>query len=272
MFDRLIESNTAAVVKPRRSYFMVSSIVVGILFLTAVVVSLYAQSIDLGVDEFDTATLLAPVAAEAPVPPVPPAPSSQPQTAQADVPNRHSNMLRPDETPIDITGISTTPNTELSRPHGYFHVGEGIETNNFGCGGGTNGSGGSAPTGTGSLMPLKPVNEEDEAVTTPPPVKKVEAAKPPPMKTEGVVNGKAKYLPPPPYPPAARAVGAEGNVDVQVTIDENGNVISSHAVSGHPLLRQAAEKAAWNAKFTTTYLSRVPVKVTGVIVYKFSRN
>lgn len=272
MFDRLIESNTAAVVKTRRNYFMVSSIVVGTLFLTAVVLSLYAQSIDLGVDEFDSATLLAPVATEAPAPPEPATPNSQPQTAQADVPNRHSNMLRPEETPIDITGISTTPNTELSRPHGYFRVGDGIETNNFGSGGVTNGSGVGAPSGTGSLTPSKPVNEEEEAASTPPPVKKSEAPKPPPIKSEGVINGKAKYLPPPPYPPAAKAVGADGNVDVQVTIDENGNVISSHAVSGHPLLRQAAEKAAWNAKFSTTYLSHVPVKVTGVIVYKFARN
>ena len=76
MFDRLIESNTAAVVKTRRNYFMVSSIVVGTLFLTAVVLSLYAESIDLGVDEFDSATLLAPVATEAPAPPEPATPNS----------------------------------------------------------------------------------------------------------------------------------------------------------------------------------------------------
>jgi protein TonB len=271
MFDRLIESNTAAVVKPRRGYFMVSSIVVGILFLTAVVVSLYAQSIDLGVDEFDTATLLAPVAAEAPVPPEPPAPSSQPQTAQADVPNRHSNMLRPDETPIDITGISTTPNTELSRPHGYFHVGEGIETNNFGGRGVPGGSGTGGPVGTGSVAASQPVNEDNDAAAPPPPPRKP-VEKPKLLVSIGVVNGKARSLPKPVYPAPALAVRAQGDVSVQVTIDEEGNVISAHAVSGNPLLRQSAERAAWNAKFTPTLLSNQPVKVTGVIVYKFTQN
>ena len=64
---------------------------------------------------------------------------------------------------------------------------------------------------------------------------------------------------------------AQGKVDVQVFIDETGRVLSANAVSGHPLLRNAAEQAARNARFTPTYLSKVPVKVTGVIVYNFTR-
>lgn len=85
----------------------------------------------------------------------------------------------------------------------------------------------------------------------------------------GVLNGKALMLPKPEYPAAARAVKASGAVNVQVTIDENGSVISASAVSGHPLLRQAAEEAARNARFTATKLEGNPVKVTGVIVYNF---
>jgi TonB family protein len=85
----------------------------------------------------------------------------------------------------------------------------------------------------------------------------------------GVLNGKAVDLPKPPYPPAARAVRATGAVTVQVTIDENGTVISASAVSGHPLLRAAAEAAARNAKFGPTLLSGKPVRVTGTIVYNF---
>ena len=53
-------------------------------------------------------------------------------------------------------------------------------------------------------------------------------------------------------------------------IDETGKVISAKAVSGHPLLRDAAERAARGAKFSPTYLSKQPVKVTGLIVYKFT--
>lgn len=85
----------------------------------------------------------------------------------------------------------------------------------------------------------------------------------------GVINGKALSLPKPAYPAAARAVNASGAVNVQVTIDEAGNVISATAVSGHPLLRAAAVDAAKQAKFAPTRLEGNPVKVTGVIVYNF---
>jgi TonB family protein len=85
----------------------------------------------------------------------------------------------------------------------------------------------------------------------------------------GVVNGKAVTLPKPEYPAAAKAVRAGGSVNVQVLIDENGDVISAKAVSGHPLLQSAAVQAARQAKFKPTTLSGQPVKVTGIIVYNF---
>ena len=85
----------------------------------------------------------------------------------------------------------------------------------------------------------------------------------------GVVNGKAQHLAVPAYPAAARAVKAEGAVNVQVVIDENGDVVSASSISGHPLLRAAAEKAARESKFSQTLLQGQPVKVTGIIVYNF---
>lgn len=85
----------------------------------------------------------------------------------------------------------------------------------------------------------------------------------------GVLNGKATNLVQPTYPPAAKAVRANGAVNVQVTIDEQGNVVSASAVSGHPLLRAAAEAAARESKFSPTILSGKAVKVTGIIVYNF---
>jgi TonB family protein len=85
----------------------------------------------------------------------------------------------------------------------------------------------------------------------------------------GVLNSKSTSLVKPQYPEAARAVKASGAVNVQVTIDEAGNVISASAVSGHPLLRAASEEAARASKFSPTLLQGVPVKVTGIIVYNF---
>ena len=83
----------------------------------------------------------------------------------------------------------------------------------------------------------------------------------------GVLNGKAISLPKPQYPPVARA---SGTVIVQVTVDESGNVVSAHAVSGHPLLHAAAVVAARSAKFSPTKLSGQPVKVNGIIQYNFA--
>jgi TonB family protein len=86
----------------------------------------------------------------------------------------------------------------------------------------------------------------------------------------GVLNGKAINLVKPEYPAAAKAVRAGGTVNVEVTIDENGDVISASAVSGHPLLRAASEKAAKESKFSPTLLEGKPVKITGVVVYNFT--
>jgi TonB family protein len=85
----------------------------------------------------------------------------------------------------------------------------------------------------------------------------------------GVLNGKAETLAQPVYPSAARAVNAEGAVSVQVLIDEEGTVISADAVSGHPLLREAARAAALQSKFNPTRINRQAVKMSGVIVYNF---
>ncbi len=86
---------------------------------------------------------------------------------------------------------------------------------------------------------------------------------------ENVLNGKAIKLPSPVYPPAAKSVNASGEVAVQVTVDEKGNVISAEAVSGHPLLRMAAETAALKAKFAPAVSDGKPMPVSGIIIYNF---
>jgi TonB family protein len=88
----------------------------------------------------------------------------------------------------------------------------------------------------------------------------------------GVLNGAATVLPKPDYPEMARNVRATGMVTVEVVIDETGKVISARAASGHPLLREAAVRAATRARFSPTKLSGQPVKVSGVVNYNFSFN
>jgi TonB family protein len=86
----------------------------------------------------------------------------------------------------------------------------------------------------------------------------------------GVLNGKAISLPNPEYPAIARAAQASGTVTVQVTVDEQGNVIAARAVAGHPLLQAASVNAARSARFSPTLLSGEPVQITGVLIYTFA--
>jgi len=85
----------------------------------------------------------------------------------------------------------------------------------------------------------------------------------------GVLNGKAIEPIKPVYSEQAKAAKASGVVNVEVVIDETGNVISAKAVSGHDLLRKSAETAVKEAKFTPTTADGNPVNVSGIVVVNF---
>lgn len=270
MFDRLIASDaTGAEFKPRRSYFLVSSAVVGIMFLSAVVYSIFASDFGLGTSSFELAELL-PVVDMAKAENEPPKPQPQTQSRSTSqvatrqvlmqdvsqsliVPKEVSTVqnkyqVMPSRGPVVLSGVDYTPSGTSGR-----------ETNDTGHGPGSNG-----------LSDSGPVAETVKETVPPPPVK-APPVKPPPTQSLGVINGKAASLVKPAYPAAARAVNAQGTVEVQVLLDETGRVVSAHAVNGNALLRPAAEVAARESRFTPTLLSHVPVKVTGIIVYNFVR-
>ncbi len=73
----------------------------------------------------------------------------------------------------------------------------------------------------------------------------------------------------PEYPPVAKAAVAQGSVQVEITVGENGQVMSAEVVSGHPLLRQSAIDAARQWQFKPTELSGKPVKVEGLISFNY---
>ena len=88
--------------------------------------------------------------------------------------------------------------------------------------------------------------------------------------TVEILDGKALSLPRPAYPDVAKANHVSGIVIVKVTIDETGKVIQAEDMcAAHPLLINGAVQSAYKAQFTPTLRSGVPVKVTGVITYKF---
>jgi protein TonB len=86
----------------------------------------------------------------------------------------------------------------------------------------------------------------------------------------GVLNGTAISLPAPLYPEGAKRMRVQGVVTVEVVLDESGKVISANASTGPGALRDAAVQAALKARFSPTKLSGQPVKVSGVINYKFT--
>jgi TonB family protein len=124
----------------------------------------------------------------------------------------------------------------------------------------------SAPANNSSSAPVVRVTDD---VPPPPPAKPVAKAPVRPI-SGGVLNGKAISMPKPLYPETARRTRMTGIVSVEVVIDVSGKVIGARAVSGPEMLRDAAERAAKQARFTPALLSGQPVRVSGVINYNFS--
>lgn len=268
MFDKLVEStSTGAELGPRRRIFAVTLVLVTTLFATAVVASIYAADFDLGASNFDIAELMTPVVETEP----PREPEPQPRSSN--LPQSTNNqivrqvLMAPTTDPTKVPDhVSTVVNPYASTdPSKYDRVVIGDRPSDPGPIGGPVGPHGD---GSGSGPDKFSIDEGDSKV--PPPVApKIE--KKTTIVSGGAMAGKATYLPKPVYSAAAKSVGAQGSVSVQILVDETGKVISAKAASGNPLLRSAAVEAAWKAKFNPTTLSGVPVKVTGIITYNFVR-
>ena len=85
-----------------------------------------------------------------------------------------------------------------------------------------------------------------------------------------IILGKALKLPKPGFPSTFNGkIENNRNVLVEIEIDENGNVISAKAISGHPILRATSVSAARNSKFSQTTISGVPVKANALLTYEY---
>jgi periplasmic protein TonB len=259
MFDNLVESSSHKDDLQRKGSFIgVTALIYGVLMIAFFVAGIYWYDAKLGEMELELTTLVAPV-------PVPQVQKEPEQKQEAKPVKAEQNVDIRKELVADVTRTELVPKEVSAKASDVPPVRRGVTTVL-----GTADSNAAAPmpagpgTGTGVVGAPAKVQIADE----PPPPE----AKPTPRAAPisgGVLNGKAISLPKPAYPPIARAAHASGTVVVQVLIDENGNVVSAHAVSGHPLLQGAAVGAARSAKFSPTKLSGQPVKVTGVIQYNF---
>lgn len=88
--------------------------------------------------------------------------------------------------------------------------------------------------------------------------------------SKGVTAGNALTKASPVYPPIARQMKVSGEVQVEITIDENGRVIEAKAISGHPALRGAAEDAARKWVFRPMRIDGRSMKQRDVLTFNFN--
>ena len=258
MFDNLVESSSHKEDLTRKGSFIgITLAVYAVLIATFIIAGIFLYDAHLQDMELELTTLVAPV----PVPQQQKQEVQQKQEAKPVKVDQNVDVRR--ELIADVTRTELVPKEVSAKASDVPPVRAGRITVQGNADSNSTAAMPSGP-GTGTVVTSAPVKIADEP---PPPPE----AKPTPRApiSGGVLNGKAISLPKPGYPPIARAAHASGTVVVQVLIDENGNVVSASAVSGHPLLINAAVSAARSAKFSPTKLSGQPVKVTGVIQYNF---
>jgi protein TonB len=258
MFDNLVESSSHKDDITRKGSFIgitmgIYVVLIGVFFVAGI----YLYDAHLSTLDLELTTLVAPV-------PVPQQ-EAQPQKQEEAKPQKvEQNVDVRRELIADVAESRVPPKEISAKASDVPPVRRGVTTVL-----------GSSDSSAAAPMPAGPGS--GTVTTTPTKVQIADEPPPPEVKptpprapiSGGVLNGKAISLPKPGYPPIARAAHASGTVVVQVLIDENGNVVSAHAVSGHPLLQAAAVGAAKSARFSPTKLSGQPVKVTGVIQYNF---
>jgi TonB family protein len=271
MFNNLIESDVhTADLKRKGSFLFGTMLIYALLLLAAGVGSIYAYEAQVDSQSLELTTLVTML------PPMAAPPKSMPDYAanhqpratsisdsSAQVPMRTQNQSDVTDMRNVPTNVAVTGNNVPPMPRGAMIGDRNVDL------------GGSLPFGN-DVGPVGPPSARDNSGgndsfrDTPPEMPKTEVKlRPTRPKTLGVIESKVTYKAVPPYPPLAKQVRASGPVPVEVVLDEQGRVISAHATGGHPLLQAAAVKAAYQTRFSPTYLSNQPVKVSGIITFNF---
>jgi TonB family protein len=74
----------------------------------------------------------------------------------------------------------------------------------------------------------------------------------------------------PTYPLTAKEAGIQGDVLIQTTVDQKGNVVNTKVVSGPMMLRQPALEALKRWKYAPSTLNGQPISVQMMVTIKFS--
>jgi TonB family protein len=129
------------------------------------------------------------------------------------------------------------------------------------------------------FVQLMPIEAPEPPPPSPPPVAPPRTMPAPSNSTsnterrdapDGVRQGAPTFKPQPKYPQNARRFNASGKVEVRVTISVTGRVTKATAISGHPLLRDAAVEAARRWEFEPTVVNGTLVETELVLTFEFA--
>ena len=259
MFNNLIESSShAREYKRRGSFLLFTGVTYVVLFAITGVISIYAYDAHLESQSTELQLL-----SWVPQPPIDISetprstarPNSNTAASDTDRPVRTvliDTVSNPNNPPTNVGTVASTippaPRGAVIGPQNIDPIGP---------------PAGSRTGGTGNTVVIPDMPDE------PPPAPTPKLEPPKVLKISTILNSRALSLPTPSYPPLARNIRLQGTVVVQVLINEEGNVISAKAVSGHPMLVPEAQRAAMRARFSPTVLGDQKVKVSGVITYNF---
>jgi len=253
VFDEAILDNAALGHKRSTAEWLISFGVHAAIVAAVLIVPLfYSQVIDL--HQFEATYLAAPPLPGAPLPPPPPAAAAQRQAPRKVIPVTAKLTM-----PIAIPKTVPKPD-ENSAPEAPPDIVAGIPGGVVGGvpGGQVGGVLGGILGGTGSVAPPPP-----------PP----QAAPTGPLHVGGEVKPpRLIYKTPPEYPRLALQTRIQGDVTIDAIIDRGGNVVQAHALSGPPMLIEAALKAVSGWKYEPTYLNGQPYPLELTVHVTFSLN
>lgn len=263
MFNNLVECAKTKKDNKRTVYFAITSTVWTLALAGSIIggIFLYDAKLD------EQLSVLSMLVAPPPPPPPPPASTvSRPQPSQPTTSNVPTAVkLERIETAPEIKSKPASPSLVKVSDGGLEGVDGGVDGGTIGgtIGGAIGGVIGGQPT---SEAEPPPPPKPEPTVTEPKPEPKPSLVR----RSEGVLRGSAVTQVKPEYPALARQTNISGDVQIDILIGEDGSVTSAKVLGGHPILQQAALKAAKQWKFNPTLLNGSPVKVQGVLTFRFT--
>jgi protein TonB len=265
MFENLVECAKNKKSNKRWSYFVVTAVAWIMVLLGAVAAGIYFYDAQLD-QNYSLLCILAPPLP----PPPPPAPAAGGNISNAKPqPATPKEIIAPPTMPVRNapTSIDLPPTRVVYTDPNATGSGEpGIGLPTGATGGTGNGDPFGVIGGTGKPAndnPPKPPEAEEKKIVKDNSVSVI-------RRSEGVIRGNTVFQAKPDYPTLARNAHIQGDVVIDITISEDGSVISAKVVSGHPLLAQSALNAARQWRFNPTMLNSSPVKVQGMLTFRFT--